>query len=72
MRTTLPPLAALSTKGAFEALKEVDYVFGCMGDDGVRFFLNEACLAYEKPLIDLASDVPEPGVFGGPVAIRAR
>ena len=26
-------------------------------------------LAYEKPLIDLASDVPEPGAFGGHVAI---
>ena len=54
---------------ALDALKEVDYVFGCVDDDGVRFFLNEACLAYEKPLIDLASDVPEPGVFGGRVAI---
>ena len=54
---------------ALEALKEADYVFSCVDDDGVRFFLNEACLAYEKPLIDLASDVPEPGVFGGRVAI---
>ena len=54
---------------ALKAIKEVDYVFGCVDNDGVRFFLNEACLAYEKPLIDLASDVPEPGVFGGHVAI---
>ena len=54
---------------ALEALKEADYVFGCVDDDGVRFFINEACLAYEKPLIDLASDVLESGVFGGRVAI---
>ena len=40
-----------------------------MDDDGIRFFINEACLAYEKPLIDLASDVPESGIFGGRVAI---
>ena len=56
---------------ALAALKCADYVFGCVDNDGVRFFLNEACLAYKKPLIDLASDVPEPGVFGGHVAIIA-
>lgn len=54
---------------ALEALKKADFVFGCVDDDGARFFLNEACLAYGKPLIDLASDVPEPGRFGGHVAI---
>ncbi len=51
------------------AIQKADFVFGCVDNDGVRFFINEACLAYEKPLIDLASDVPEPGVFGGHVAI---
>ena len=51
------------------AIEGADYVFGCVDNDGVRFFINEACVAYEKPLIDLASDVPEPGVFGGHVAI---
>lgn len=54
---------------ALQVLKRADYVIGCVDDDGVRFFLNEACLAYKKTLIDLASDVPEPGVFGGHVAI---
>jgi len=57
------------SRAALEALKKADFVFGCVDDDGVRFFLNEACLAYGKPLIDLASDVPEPGRFGGHVAI---
>jgi molybdopterin/thiamine biosynthesis adenylyltransferase len=54
---------------ALDALKAADFVFGCVDDDGVRFFLNEACLAYEKTLIDLASDVPEPRKFGGRIAI---
>jgi molybdopterin/thiamine biosynthesis adenylyltransferase len=54
---------------SLEALRRADYVCGCVDNDGVRFFLNEACLAYNKPLIDLASDVPEPGIFGGHVAI---
>lgn len=57
------------SKASVEALKHADFVIGCVDNDGVRFFLNEACLAYEKRLIDLASDVPEPGVFGGRVAI---
>ena len=51
------------------AIKRADYVLGCVDSDGVRFFLNEACLAYGKPLIDMASDVPEEGVFGGHIAI---
>ncbi len=58
----------LSTAG-LKAIKGADFVFGCVDNDGVRFFINEACVAYEKPLIDLASDVPEQGVFGGHVAI---
>ena len=60
----------LSAAG-LRAIEKADYVFGCVDNDGVRFFINEACVAYEKPLIDLASDVPEPGVFGGHVAIVA-
>lgn len=57
------------SEDGLEALKKADVVFGCVDNDGVRFFLNEACLAYSKPLIDLASDVPEPGKFGGHVAL---
>ena len=58
----------LSAAG-LKAIEGADFVFGCVDNDGVRFFINEACVAYEKPLIDLASDVPEQGVFGGHVAI---
>ena len=57
------------SEAGLEALKQADLVFGCVDNDGVRFFLNEASLAYNKPLIDLASDVPEPGVFGGRIAL---
>lgn len=53
---------------ALNALRNADYVFGCVDSDGVRFVLNEACLSYRKPLLDLASDVPEPGCYGGRVA----
>ena len=52
---------------ALEALRDSDYVFGCVDSDGVRFVLNETCLAYERPYFDLASDVPEPGRYGGRV-----
>ena len=58
----------LSSAG-LDAIRGADYVMGCVDKDGVRFFLNEACLAYNKPLIDMSSDVPEPGKFGGKVAI---
>ena len=69
-RITVTPIKddILSVSG-LRAIEEADFIFGCVDNDGVRFFINEACVAYEKPLIDLASDVPEPGVFGGHVAI---
>ena len=59
--------ASLLSAEALELIQEADYVFGCVDNDGVRFVLNEMCLAYEKPLIDLASDVPVSGVYGGRV-----
>tara|TARA_R110002167_G_scaffold30531_3_gene101050 strand:- start:430 stop:1269 length:840 start_codon:yes stop_codon:yes gene_type:complete len=63
--------ADILSREAVEAVKAADYVVSSVDNDGVRFFINEACLAYEKPLIDLASDVPEVGVFGGRVAVVA-
>lgn len=54
------------------ALRRADYVFGCVDGDGTRFVLNEACIAYDKPLFDLASDVPEPDSYGGRVAVVLR
>lgn len=55
----------LCTEPAFNAIRAAHYVFGCLDHDGPRFVLNELCLAYEKTLFDLASDVPEPGAYGG-------
>ncbi len=57
------------TPEAFEAVKSADWVFGCFDKDGPRFVLNELCSAYEKPYIDLASDIPEAGVYGGRICI---
>lgn len=59
----------LESDSAFAAIESTDYVFGCIDDDGVRFVLNEVCLAYDKPLIDMASDVQaDSEEFGGRVA----
>ncbi len=67
--TVTPIKDDILSAAGLRSIEEADFVFGCVDDDGVRFFINEACVAYQKPLIDLASDVPEPGVFGGHVAI---
>lgn len=58
------PKALLSPE-AFQAVRASDWVFGCFDEDGPRAILNELCAAYDKPYVDLASDVPEPGIFGG-------
>ena len=65
-----PLQIGLVTPSAFEAVKSADWVFGCFDDDGPRFILNELCIAYEKPYVDLASDLPEePGEYGGRVCV---
>lgn len=65
----VPLKCSLVTPEAFAAVKAADWVFGCFDDDGPRFILNELCAAYAKPYIDLASDVPEPGAYGGRVCV---
>lgn len=64
--------ADIVSEAAFSAIKVADYVMGCVDEDGVRFFLNEASLAYGKTLIDLASDAPEPGRYGGRVSVVGK
>jgi hypothetical protein len=66
VHTPFPSLDSLA------ALRKADYVFGCVDGDGPRFILNEACIAFNKPLFDLASDVPEPGAYGGRVVAVLR
>jgi molybdopterin/thiamine biosynthesis adenylyltransferase len=64
-----PLKAGLVSEEAFAAVKQADWVFGCVDEDGPRAILNELCAAYAKPYIDLASDVPEEGVYGGRVCV---
>jgi hypothetical protein len=54
---------------AFEAIRRANWVIGCLDEDGPRAVLNELCAAYLKGYIDLASDVPEPEVYGGRVCV---
>lgn len=61
--------AGLVSEEAFAAVKAADWVFGCFDKDGPRAILNELCAAYEKPYIDLASDVPEGRFYGGHVCV---
>lgn len=66
---SVPILAHLVTAESFNAVRNADWVFGCFDDDGPRSVLNELCAAYAKPYIDLASDVPAQGVYGGRVCV---
>jgi hypothetical protein len=67
-----PVYSSFPSREALDAIKSADYVFGCVDGDGPRFVLNEACIAYDKPLFDLASDVPEAGHYGGRVTVVMR
>jgi len=64
--------ASFLSEAALKPVRTADFVFGCVDNDGVRHVLNEACLAYDTPLIDLASDVPESGYYGGRVTFVAE
>jgi molybdopterin/thiamine biosynthesis adenylyltransferase len=54
---------------AFDGIVSSDWVFGCLDDDGPRAVSNELCATYERPYIDLASDVAASGVYGGRVCV---
>lgn len=60
---------SLPSAEAFDAIRASDWVFGCLDDDGPRAVLNELCAAYGLPYIDLATDVPTDGVYGGRVCV---
>jgi len=55
----------LFTRAALDEIKNSDFVFGCVDEDGVRVAMLEACCAFQKPYIDLASDAPDESAFGG-------
>lgn len=66
---SVPLALPLISAAAFDAIKNSDWVCGSFDEDGPRAVLNELCSAYERPYIDLASDVPSPGVYGGRVCV---
>lgn len=58
----------VTKKESYLALKESDFIFGTVDNDGARHYLNEFSLAFNKPYIDCASDIdPETLEFGGRV-----
>lgn len=56
---------SLLSAEAFAALSNARFVFGCLDNDGPRLVLLELCCARQTPYLDLATDVPAPGTFGG-------
>jgi len=66
---------SLLTEHSFAAVRQCQWVFGCLDDDAIRLVLSELCLAYRLRLVDLASDVdrdPNSGVihdYGGRVCV---
>lgn len=56
------------SKDGLLALKEVDFIFGCVDNDGTRIILTEFAVAYEKYYIDLATEIDMQNMaFGGRV-----
>ena len=47
----------LRSLAAFAAVKEADYLVGCIDNDGPRFVLTQLAAAYEKPYLDLSSEI---------------
>lgn len=57
----VPLRESLVSGAAFAAVREADFVFGCLDSEGARLVLTELCSAYERPYLDLATDVlPHP------------
>lgn len=67
-KITLIPHSVLTPEG-FAAVRNADFVFGCVDGEGIRLVLTELCAAYAKPYIDIATGVsPEPPIsYGGTV-----
>ena len=68
------PKTFVSEEG-FAAVRDADYVFGCLDCEGARLILTELCSAYARPYFDLASDIlPEetPPMYGGRVCYAAN
>jgi len=49
--------ADLRKPAALDLLKSADVIFGCLDNDGARLILNELCLAYLIPYIDIGTEI---------------
>lgn len=68
------PKTFVSEEG-FAAVRQADYVFGCLDCEGARLILTELCSAYARPYFDLASDIlakETPPMYGGRVCYAAN
>jgi molybdopterin/thiamine biosynthesis adenylyltransferase len=64
---------SLLTRAALSRLESVDYVMGCVDNDGARLVLTEHCLAFRRVYIDLASDIDtKSGTYGGRVFVAQQ
>lgn len=61
--------APLIDARAFQALQGVEYVFGCLDNDGARLVLTELTAAYELTYIDLATEILPDGTHGGRLVV---
>jgi molybdopterin/thiamine biosynthesis adenylyltransferase len=59
----------LVSEECLAAVRAADWVFGCLDHDGPPVVSNELAAAYGNPYVDLASDVPESGIYGGLVCV---
>jgi len=62
--------ASVLSEEALRRVQTVDYVFGCVDNDGARLVLTEHCLAFDRTYFDLASDIHvERNSYGGRVFV---
>lgn len=54
-----PVRKSIRSREAFEVLRVVHSIFGCVDNDGARLILNEYAKAYSKEYYDLASDIEQ-------------
>lgn len=62
----------LQTEQALNAIESAHVVFGCVDKEGLRFILNHFCVAFGKPLFDLATGIDadaDPLRYGGNVFV---
>ena len=52
------------SESGIAALKDSGFVFGCVDKDGARLLLTELCKTYNKPYLDVATEIKEGG-WGG-------